>query len=172
MGLFGKKKISPSEVADMFLKSLGKMLREYWPKMARKLSPIVQIPVNRLDSKEAFVQVFIAIVSTHYHDLPKLFDENITNLLRKHIWIQFTTVVDVDVFREYLKKMQAADEEGELYLSVAASILYEKLGGEFIVSTGTHKIASPTSTMALTELFMVFDLDWWKHIQSKFRIVK
>lgn len=68
--------------------------------------------------------------------------------------------------------MEAAEQEGELYLSVAAAILYEQLGGDFILSAGTHKMASPTATMALTELFIVFDLDWWKELQSQFKVIK
>jgi len=77
-----------------------------------------------------------------------------------------------DVLRVYLRTMKAAEEEGELYLSVAAAILYEQLGGDFVLSSGTHRMASPTATMALTELFLVFDLDWWKRLQSEFKVVK
>ncbi len=172
MGLLGKKKISASEVAEMFLESLGQMLSEYWPEMARKLSPTVQIPVNQLTSDEAFGHVYLAIVSTHYHDLPKLFDENVTDSLRRNIWYGITRhdYSLGDVLGGYLRKMEAADEEAELYLSVAAAVLYEKIGGDFIASTGTHKMASPTAIMALTELFMVFDLDWWKRFQSEFKV--
>jgi len=173
MALLGKKKISASEVAEMFLESLGQTLSEYWPEMARKLSPSVQIPVNQLTSDEAFGNVYMAIASTHYHDLPKLFDENATDSLRRSIWYGITRhdYSLGDVLRGYLRAMESADEEGELYLSVAAAVLYEKLGGDFIVSTDTHKLASPTATMALTELFMVFDLDWWKQLQSEFKVV-
>jgi len=126
-----------------------------------------------LTSDEAFGHVYLAIVSTHYHDLPKLFDENVTDSLRRNIWYGITRPDYSlgDVLRGYLRTMEAADEEGELYLSVAAAVLYEKLGGDFILSTGTHKMVSPIATMALTELFIVFDLDWWKRLQSEFKIV-
>ncbi len=66
--------------------------------------------------------------------------------------------------------MKQADAEGELYLSAAASLLYEKLGGDPINLSGGYKMASPTAALVLTELLMVFDLDWWKRLKKKFTI--
>jgi hypothetical protein len=48
MGLFGKKKISANEAGAMYLESLEQMLSKYWPQMAKKLSPMIQIPLERL----------------------------------------------------------------------------------------------------------------------------
>jgi len=174
MGLFGKKKISASEAGVMYLESLGQMLSKYWPQMAKKFSPMIQIPLEQLSTDDALSHVFLAVVSTHYHDLPKLFDEGVTDSLRRSIWYGITRQDYSlgDVLRLYLRTMEATEEEGELYLSVAAAVLYEQLGGDFILSTGTHKMASPTATMALTELFMVFDLDWWKRLHSEFKVIK
>jgi hypothetical protein len=70
--------------------------------------------------------------------------------------------------------MEAAEKEGELYLSAVAAALYEQLGGKFIITTGTHKMSvpDPIAIIPLTELLIFFDLDWWIQLQSKFEVTK
>jgi len=173
MGLFGKEKIPAKDAAELFLESLSQMLSEYWPRMSEKVSVSIGIPIEHLNTDEAFGNLYLALVSIHYHDISKLFNEKVAESLRRNIWysIKMEESRLGDILRGYCQAMDKAEEDGELYLSVAASLLYEKLGGENIISNGTLRIASPTATMALTELLMVFDLEWWNQLKVKFKIV-
>jgi hypothetical protein len=56
-----------------------------WPKILKKLSPLIQIPLERLTFR-APIKIFPAVMAIHYHDLPKLFDEDVTDSLRRSIW--------------------------------------------------------------------------------------
>ncbi len=180
-----REKISASEAERMYLGFLAGSLTMSWQKMAKKLSPILQIPKKQLSG--LCPQFELAVESTVYHDLPKLFDEDVTGSLRRSIWDRIAKrpycywdritkrphYGSVDVLSVYLKTMEAAEEEGKKYLSAAAAVLYYQLAsGEFIISTEPRKRTSPTATKTLTELFMVFGLNWWTQLKSKFEVIK
>jgi len=172
MSLFGKKKITANEVADLFLTSLAQMLSEYWPRMSENLILSAGLPPERLRTDEALVDVYLAFVATHYHDLPKLFDSEVTDALRRNIWYGITRKNrDLgQILRQYMQAMEASELEGDLYLNGAAAVLLGKLGGDSVPTIGNGRILSPTAIMAITEFLTVFDLDWWRRLQSKFSV--
>jgi len=173
VGLFGKRKIKASEVAHMFLVSVDEMLKDYWPKMAAKIAPTIGMQPEDICGEKGLTHIYLAIVATHYHDLPKLFDEELTDSLRRDIWYELTREEHGlgDILQEYFRSMEAGNKDGELYLSIAASLLYEKLGGDLIIQSNDYKMASPTAILAITELLVIFDLDWWKNLKAEFKIL-
>lgn len=174
MELVGKRKIKASEVARMFLVSVEEMLRDYWPRMTVKIAPTIGVQSEDICGDEGLRHVYLAIVATHYHDLSKLFDEKLADSLRRHILYGVTSEEHGlgDILREYLRSMEAGNKDGELYLSIAASLLYEKLAGDLVIQSNGYKMASPTATLAITEVLMIFDLDWWKNLKTEFTILQ
>ena len=168
-----KQKISASEVAQKFLNSTLRMLAACWPEMARKLSPLVLIPEAHLRSEEARRHVYLSIVSTHYCELHNFFGPSVAQSLRQGIWHGLTRHDDRpgELLMDYIETMAAADEQSGRSFSVAAAALYEKLGGNFILGDGLNKMASPTATRALTEIFFLQDVTWWRQLQTEYKVV-
>ncbi len=169
----GKQKISANEVAQKFLNHTLRLLAECWPEMARKLSPLVLIPEAHLRSEEARRHVYLSIFSTHYFELPNFFGPSVAEALRQSIWTGLTRHDHRpgELLMEYVEAMAAADEQSVLSFSVAAAALYEKLGGDFIIGDGSNKMASPTATRALSEIFFLQDVKWWRQLQAEYKVV-
>jgi len=155
----------------MYLVSIDEELRNRWPEMAAQIAPAIGMQPEDIYGDMVMMHVFSAIVAVHYYDLSKLFDDKVTASLRRCIWDEVNKEEYSFGFtlREYFNTMKAVGKEGDLYLSVATSLLYDKLGSNIVIRLGDDKKANLMAIL-IKEVFMGFDLEWWKKLNKKYKV--
>ena len=175
MGLFGKKKITETEIASQFVIALAKEVEKCWPTIVKELRQLLQSDQVISDDEDANFEFTLAVIATQIQALPNLLKQEQASRIRNYILMFFSSRELGSFAKEAIDAYQdawdTALEQGELPLDGIASVLYDKLECGEIVEFGGEKFKDPILIMALSEQVAKFCIPWWKNVIEKYKIV-
>ncbi|MDP1788615.1 hypothetical protein [Nitrosomonas sp.] len=130
MGLFGKNKMTESEVARAFVVGLMESVQQHWPDISRDLKAVSDLA--SLDDPEASFEFFIAVMATQLQGLQNFLKADQANRIEQHL-IRCISAPGLDSYpkdtiQEYRRAWDRTASNGRDPIDGITSLLCDKLG--------------------------------------------
>lgn len=167
----GKKKISETEAAGIFVASMGKGVQEAWPSIVSELAPLLGNDVQQMDTEQGMFDFVLAVIAAQMQALANLLPADQVPRVREYILKCISSpelgTYPIDSLKEYEHAWKASLDAGEPPWDGLASILYDKIGCDKRISIGDVKLKSPLLLIGLGSAIVRFGGAWWKNFLSR-----
>lgn len=174
MGLFGKKKITETEIAGLFVLAFTQEIKQHWTEIDKELSNILPGKMSFSENKYASFEFALAVIVVQLQALPNIFPIDQANRIREHV-IKYISSPELgsypsDTINEYQIAWDKALKEAEIPLYNVASLLLDKLQLQSTIEVNNITLKDPLLLMILSEKIIKFGGGWWKTISKKYKI--